>query len=306
MASVERGDRLAMLDKQVRLSIRRQSELLNINRSSYYRPTQGEKVDNIVIMNEIDQLWHQYPFYGYRRMTAQLRRQGYDVNGKRILRLMHKMEIQALYPKPHLSKGCQADKKYPYLLKESIITSPNNAWQVDITYLKLKSGFMYLIAIIDVYSRYIVSWRLSNSMQVSFCIEALEWALQKTVPDIINTDQGSQFTCEEWTQLLSQNQISISMTSRGRCLDNIYIERFWRSLKYEEIFLHDYQDVPSLKAGINTYIKFYNHERLHQSLDYQTPEEYYFSQGNDQDEHQLNHHDQTHHQLSNLRSVYVS
>ena len=199
-----------------------------------------------------------------------------SVNRKRVQRLMRKMGIQALLCKPKTSKGNKYHKKYPYLLSDLTITHNNQVWMVDITYLRLSTGFMYLVALIDVHSRYIVGWSLSNTLETESCLEALESALGGGArPEIINSDQGCQFTSEQWTQTLQEYKITISMTGKGRCHDNIYIERFWKSLKYEEIYLNDYDNVEELESAIKAYIEFYNEHRPHQALDYKTPDEIY-------------------------------
>ena len=266
------------------LSTRQQCGLLSVSRSSlYYRPV-GLKASDVLLMNEIKDLWLQYPFYGYRRITAHLRHMGYQVNRKRVQRLMQIMELQAIFPKPNTSKANKAHSVYPYLLEERCIHQANEAWEVDITYLKHQGSFMYLVALIDVHSRYVVSWSLSNTMHTEFCLDALNKALSRSKPKLINSDQGSQFTSESWVSQLKKSDIEISMTGKGRCHDNIHIERFWRSIKYEFVFLNDHNSVSALKQGITEYIEFYNHKRLHQSLDYKTPAEVYFGQRQESEE----------------------
>ncbi len=213
-------------------------------------------------------------------MTAHLRRQGYVVNAKRLRRLMQKMGLQAIYPKPKTSKAAQERRVYPYLLRGVEIRHPNFVWHPggtrDITYVPMRHGFMYLVAVIDWYSRYVLTWQLSNTLDGYFCLAALQQALQAGRPMIFNTDQGVQFTAHEFTSCLKMADIQISMDGRGRALDNIFIERLWRSVKYEDIYLKDYGAVPELDAGLADYFRFYNHERLHQSLDYRTPAELHF------------------------------
>lgn len=258
------------------LSIVRQCGLLNINRASfYYRPIRDDE-DTVTLMNEVRDVWEKYPFYGYRRITATLRRSGYRINSKRVQRLMGKMGLQALYPKPHTSVANADHKKYPYLLKDLSLGRSDQVWATDITYIRMKLGFVYLMAIIDLYSRYIVSWKLSISLEAGFCIEALEEALIGGCPDIFNTDQGCQFTSAAWLTLLEAHGIQISMDGKGRCMDNIYAERLWRSLKYEEVYLKSYESVYEAKQSLASYIEFYNNHRPHQSLGYQTPAEVYF------------------------------
>ena len=218
-----------------------------------------------------------HPFKGVLRMVAYLRELDYDVNEKRVRRLLRKMGILAIYPKKNLSKSSPNHKKYPYLLKNLDITTPNHVWCSDITYIRLKQGFIYLVAIMDWYSRYVLSWRLSNSLDTSFCIEALEDALLLFgQPEIMNTDQGSQYTSESFTGVLLANGITISMDGRGRAFDNIFIERLWRSVKYEEVYIHEYNSVKEAKKRLGEYFDFYNYERHHQGLDNQKPAELYF------------------------------
>jgi putative transposase len=257
------------------LSIAKQCELLGINRSTlYYKPTEVSK-DDVSLLNEIRDIWSSISSYGYRRITRELKHRGYKVNRKHTQRLMKLMGIQAVFPRPRLSVRNQQHETYPYLLKDLAISEINQVWAVDITYLKVGHGFMYLVALIDVYSRYIVDWELSNSLETGFCVDMLNRALQGVKPAIINSDQGSQFTDERWIKVLKENGIMISMDGKGRCLDNIYIERFWRSLKCEDIYLNDYQSVSELRAGIKKYIDFYNNRRWHQSLGYKTPASVY-------------------------------
>lgn len=222
-------------------------------------------------MRLIDEQYMETPFYGWPRMTAILQRQGYAINHKRVQRLMQKMGIQAIYPKPKTTRSNPGHKIYPYLLRDVEIVRPNQVWSTDITYIPLANGFMYLVAVIDWYSRYILDWRLSNTMDGIFCIDALEQALTGGRPEIFNSDQGSQFTARAFTEILEAAAVRISMDGRGRALDNIFIERFWRSLKYEEVYLKNYATVPALRLGLECYFDFYNYQRPHQALDYQTP-----------------------------------
>jgi len=259
------------------IPIYRQCELLGLVRSSYYYEPAGESKYNLKIMELIDEQYMKTPFYGTRRMTAWLRQQGYKVNRKRVQRLMRLMGIEAIYPKKRLSKTSDEGRKYPYLLRGLEVEGPDHVWCVDITYIRMLRGFLYLVAIMDWYSRYVISWEISNSLEVEFCLEALEKALRISKPEIFNTDQGSQFTSKEFTGRLEEAGIWISMDSRGRVFDNIFIERLWRSLKYEEVYLHSYETVKEAKEGIGRYFSFYNRERLHESLGYKTPEEVYLS-----------------------------
>jgi len=217
-----------------------------------------------------------YPFYGYRRITSELHGEGISVNRKRVQRLMRLGKLQAIYPGPNSSRRNRLHAVYPYLLGDLAITHANQAWQVDITYLRMEGGFVYLVALIDVYSRYVVGWSLSNALDTSFCIEALHSGFQHSIPSIINSDQGCQFTSEQWVDALKAEGIQISMTGKGRCLDNIYIERFWRSFKWEEFYLKEHSTIRKLKRAITEYIDFYNNKRWHQALDYKRPADVYF------------------------------
>jgi len=228
-------------------------------------------------MNKIDRIYTDYPFYGFRKITEELRRQGNYYNHKRICRLMQVMGIQALMPKKNLSKPRKDNLIYPYLLRGVKIKSNNQVWSSDITYLPLYKSYAYLVAVIDWYSKYVLSWELSNSMDVYFCLEALDKALRQGKPVIFNTDQGSQFTSKVFTETITYNKIKMSMDSKGRALDNIFIERLWRSLKYEDIYLKDYRSFSELRVGLINYFDFYNNKRLHQSLNYKTPAEVYFN-----------------------------
>jgi putative transposase len=259
------------------LSLRRQCELLGINRSTLYYDAKEPEIDDITLLNEIRDVWERHPFYGYRRITKELRSYGYNVNRKRVQRLMVLGGIQAIHPGPNTSRRNKLHAIHPYLLRDLAIIQANQVYQVDITYLRMDKGFMYLVALIDVYSRYVVGWSLSNTLDTSFCMEALKAALVIATPDIINSDQGCQFTSDDWINFLREKNIRISMTGKGRCTDNIYIERFWRSFKREEFYLNEYKNVKELKKAIGSYIEFYNHKRWHQSLGYKTPAEAYFS-----------------------------
>ena len=233
--------------------------------------------EELEIMTRIDKIYTECPFYGIRRITEELRRQGSIYNRKRIYRLMQLMGIEALMPKKNLSKGRKDNLIYPYLLKNAKVTVTNQVWSSDITYLPIYKDFSYLVAVIDWYSRYVLSWELSNSLDVYFCLDALDKALRQGKPEIFNTDQGSQFTSKDFTERVISNKIKMSMDSRGRALDNIFIERFWRSLKYEDIYLRDYQSISELREGLKKYFDFYNNRRVHQSLNYRTPAEVYFN-----------------------------
>jgi putative transposase len=244
---------------------------LGVSRASlYYEPVE-ESQENLRLMKMIDQQYTRTPFYGSRRMTAWLQSQGYGVNRKRVARLMRVMGIEAVYAKPKLSQPGEGHKIYPYLLKRLKIERCNQVWCTDITYIPMAQGFLYLVAVMDWFSRFVLSWALSLTMELEFCLEALWSALRRGRPEIFNSDQGSQFTSARFLAELERRNIAISMDGRGRCLDNIFIERLWRSLKYEEVYLKDYQLVSEAHTGIEKYFQFYNYERLHQSLDYQAP-----------------------------------
>jgi len=257
------------------LSIRRQCELLGLNRSTMYYRGAAETKTNLCLMRLIDEQYLRTPFYGSRRMTVWLQGKEQAVNRKRVQRLMGVMGLQAIYPKPRLSLRDGDHRVYPYLLRGLKVERPNQVWAADITYIPMSQGFMYLVAVIDWFSRCVLSWRLSNSLESTFCVEALEDALTHQQPEIFNTDQGVQFTSRLFTDRLAQAGVSISMDGRGRALDNVFVERLWWSVKYEHVYLHDHQTVPALHQGLRTYLGFFNRERRHQSLDYQTPWDVY-------------------------------
>ena len=259
------------------LSLRRQCDLLGLARATYYYQPAGESELNLRLMRLLDEQYLKTPFYGWPKLTAWLRQQGYAVNHKRVQRLLHVMGLQAIYPKPRTSVAAPGHKIYPYLLRGLAITRPNQVWSADITYLPLPHGFMYLVAIIDWFSRYVLAWQLSNTLDGRFCREALQQALSVGQPEIFNTDQGVQFTAAEFTTGLEAASIRISMDGRGRALDNIFIERLWRSLKYEDIYLKLYGSVSELAHGLQAYFRFYNDERLHQSLAYRTPAQIHYA-----------------------------
>ncbi len=226
-------------------------------------------------MRLIDEEYTRHPFYGTRRLTAWLRRNGYMVNHKRVSRLMQAMGIQAIYPRPNLSKASKEHKKYPYLLKGLVIEYPNQVWSTDITYIRTKHGFVYLVAVIDWFSRYVLSFKISTTLDKDFCMDALRESLTIALPEIFNTDQGSQFTSDEFTGCLKEQNVAISMDGRGRALDNIFVERLWRSVKYEEVYIREYETVRQVLESMRKYFDFYNMERLHQSSNYRTPNEVY-------------------------------
>lgn len=260
------------------LSVRHQCKLLGVWRSNIYY-TEKERSDEASLANEISEIWSKMSSYGYRKITKELQRRNYKVNHKRVLRLMREMKIMAMYPKPRTTIIKQEHKKYPYLLRDLKVMRPNEVWQADITYIKIAGGFVYLVAIIDVFSRFVVSWSLSVTLEVTFCIEALASALQKwSATNILNTDQGVQFTSKEWVDTVEAAGIKISMDGIGRWADNIYIERFWRTAKHEYILLHSFESVRSARKAIGEFIEIYNYKRLHQSLGYLTPAEVYLKE----------------------------
>lgn len=260
----------------IEIPINRQCDLIGLSRSGYYYQQQGESELNLHLMNLIDEQYTKMPFYGVEKMTVWLKREGYPVNVKRIRRLMRKMGLEAIYPKPKLSTSTAEHKKYPYLLRDLTIQHSDQVCCVDITYIRMAQGFLYLVAIMDWYSRYVLAWRLSNTLDLRFCLEALEAALAISQPDIFNSDQGVQFTSKEWTVRLEGCGIRISMDGRGRVFDNIFIERLWRSVKYEEVYINNYESVRDAVGGLTRYFKLYNIERLHESLGQRTPHEVYF------------------------------
>ena len=258
------------------LSVRRQCELLGLNQSSFYYQAASESALNLHLMHLIDEQYLRTPFYGWPKMTAYLRRQGFAINGKRVRRLMSQMGIQAIYAKKKTSSAGKGHKLYPYLLRNLPITHVNQVWSADITYVPLLPGFMYLVAAIDWHSRYVLAWQLSNTLDDAFCLSALRQALCKGRPQIFNTDQGAQFTADAFTTALCAANIQVSIDGRSRALDNVFCERLWRSVKYENIYLNQYDTVRQLQTGLTAYFDFYNHERPHQSLNYRTPAEEHF------------------------------
>ena len=274
---MSRGDRKAMMRRgHPDLSLSRQCHLLSISRSSFYYAVKGESPENLALMRRIDELFLKYPFYGSRQMVRQLRREGVRVGRHRVRRLMRLMGLQAIYQAPRTSVPHPAHRIYPYLLRDLVIDRPNQVWCADITYIPVQRGFLYLVAIMDWTTRHVLSWRLSNTMDAGFCVEALKEALARYArPEIFNTDQGSQFTSFDFTGVLRDAGVAISMDGRGRCMDNIFIERLWRSLKYEAVYLHDLTDGFKAERVIGEWMDFYNTERPHSALADQTPAEAY-------------------------------
>jgi putative transposase len=273
-AAVDRKRALVQVNHP-QLSICRQCELLGLNRSTYYLPPAVASEGDLRLMRLIDQQFTKAPFYGSRRMTASLQHSGETVNRKRVQRLMALMGLEALFPKPRTTLAAAGARAYPYLLRGRELTRIDEVWSSDITYVPLRHGFMYLTAVIDWYSRYVLSWRLSNTLDGGFCLEALDEALSRGRPEIFNTDQGSQFTSREYTGRLEGAGVAVSRDGRGRALDNVFVERLWRSVKYEDIYIKSYERVAELETGLTAYFRFYDEERLHQSLGYRTPGEVY-------------------------------
>jgi putative transposase len=269
------------------LSVRRQCQLLDLHRSNlYYQPVHAageEEALNLELMRRLDEQYTATPFYGVRRMTAWLRTQGYVVNPKRVRRLLRQMGLETIYPGPHTSQAAAHQRIYPYLLRGVPITHVNHVWSTDITYVRLRRGFCYLVAVLDWFSRYVLAWEVDTSLEVGFCLSALERALSAGTnsgpPAIFNSDQGAQFTSEAFTARLAAQKVAISMDGRGRALDNIFVERLWRSIKQEEVYIHDYQTVAEARSSLDRYFAFYNTQRLHQALDYQTPASVYWAVG---------------------------
>jgi len=276
------AEKIACVDgKNSDLSISRQCELLQLPRSTYYRPrvNRFESAENLDFMRRIDEEFLKHPFYGSRKIRDYLNREGFSVNRKRVQRLMRLMGLESVAPKPNTSKCRKEHKVYPYLLRNLSITSPDQVWCSDITYIRMPHGFVYLTAIMDWASRYVLAWEISATMSDDFCVNALKSALRRhRPPEIFNTDQGAQYTGNAFIGTLQENGITISMDGKGRCMDNIFIERLWRSVKYEKIFLEEFETVSDLLAGLKEYFDFYNYERPHQSFSGKTPAEMYWGE----------------------------
>ena len=259
------------------LSITRQTELLSLHRSGlYYQPCSPSAAE-VALKHRIDEIYTATPFYGSRRISEQLRREGFDTCRETVRQSMREMGLQAIYPRPNLSRRRLEDKIYPYLLKNVAAAYPDHIWGIDITYIRLTRGWLYLVAVLDWYSRYVVSWQLSDSLELPFVLTAIDQALAQSRPTICNSDQGSHFTSSQYTSRLRAADVQISMDGRGRALDNIFTERLWRSVKYEEVYLNAYDSPRQARQGLTGYFHFYNQERLHQSLDYRTPAEVYLA-----------------------------
>jgi len=260
-----------------KLSVSRQCRLLCLNRSSYYYKNKPVKPEDLKLMRLIDEQYLKTPSWGSRSMRNHLRRLGYKINRKRVQRLMRLMGLEAIYPKPKTSRPHPAHKVYPYLLRNMVVERPNQVWAADITYIPMNRGFMYLVAVMDWHSRKVLSWRISNTLDTEFCTEAVEEALGRYgAPEIFNTDQGAQFTSNEFSELLKSHKVQISMDGRGRVQDNIFIERLWWTLKYQYLYLWSFNNGTELRQGLGQWFEFYNSERCHQALDNLTPDEVYF------------------------------
>ena len=257
------------------LSVARQCRLLNLSRSSFYYQPASETATNLALMALLDREYMEHPFLGSRRLTTWLRGEGHRVNRKRVRRLMNLMGLEAVHPKPRLSQPALGHRVFPYLLRNVTIERPNHVWSTEITYIPMPSGFMYLTAVIDWYSRYVLSWRLSNSLDTDFCLDALDEAMTQGRPEIFNTDQGAQYTAEAFVTRVTASDTRMSMDGRGRWLDNVFVERLWRSVKYEEVYIWRHDTVSELRAGLTRYFRYYNDERHHQSLNDRTPAEVY-------------------------------
>jgi len=266
-----------ILPEHPNLSIVRQTQLLDISRSGFYYQPVPVSADDIRIMGLMDKIFTDCPFYGSRRILHDLREDYCEnINRKRVIRLMREMGLQAIYPKKITTIPDQQHLKYPYLLKNLPIVRPNQVWGTDITYIRLLGGFCYLVALLDWFSRYVIAWTLAETLDIGFCIENLQRALELNIPEIHNSDQGSHFTSPQYTGILTGKEIQISMDGRGRCMDNIFTERLWRTVKYENVFIRDYRNPREARAGLAEYFEFYNNRRKHQSLDYRTPAQLYF------------------------------
>jgi len=265
-----------MIDRDHQLPVTRQCQLLDLSRSSYYYQPNGVSDDELKLMEQIDKIHLRLPFYGSRRIKDELEDSGVIVNRKKVQRLMRVMGIMAIYPKKNTSRPGKGHKIYPYLLRHLTIDKPNQVWCTDLTYIPMAKGFAFVVAIMDWHSRKVLSWRISNSMDADFCVDALEEAIARYGrPEIFNSDQGSQFTSDDFTKVLKNNEIQISMDGKGRWVDNVFIERLWRSLKYEDIYLKAYESISEARLGITEYFRFYNEDRRHQSLERKTPDQVY-------------------------------
>jgi putative transposase len=275
---LDRGERLALVerDRSV-LPLTIQADLLSLSRSSLYYSPHPPSLEEVAIKHRIDALYTQYPFYGSRRITAQLRREGMTINRKAVQRHMREMGIAGISPGPNLSRRDSAHRIYPYLLRDLASAYPNHVWGIDVTYVRLHAGWLYLVAVLDWFSRYVVSWELDQTLALPFVLAAVERALTQATPVIWNSDQGSHFTSPQYLELLTAAGVQISMDGKGRALDNVFVERLWRTVKYEEVYLRDYASPREARRGLRAYFLFYNEHRPHQALGYRTPAETYFA-----------------------------
>ena len=277
--SLAREERVALVDRaRSEFPLSLQADLLSLSRASLYYQPRPPSAEEVRLKHRIDEIYTQSPFYGARKIAAQLQREGMGINRKTVGRYMNEMGIAAIYPGPNLSKRNQKEGVYPYLLRHISSAYPNHIWGIDITYIRLQRGWMYLVAILDWYSRYVMSWELDQTLELPFVLTTVQRALEQAVPVICNSDQGSHFTSPQYLNLLKTANVQISMDGKGRALDNIFTERLWRTVKYEEVYLHDYLSPREARQALTRYFTFYNQERLHQALDYQTPAEVYFHQ----------------------------
>lgn len=254
-----------------------QAELLSLNRSGLYYQPVAPSTEEVAFKHRIDEMYTAHCYYGYRRIAAQLHREGQPINQQTVARSMQEMGLAAVYPGPNLSRRAQQAAIFPYLLANVTASTPNHIWGLDITSIRLRGGWMYLVAILDWYSRYVISWELDQTLQIAFVLEAMQQALSQASPQICNSDQGSHFTSPQYTQLLRSHDVRISMDSKGRAPDNIFTERLWRTITYEEVYIKDYASPREAREGLRDYLRFYNEQRLHQALDYRTPAEVYFA-----------------------------
>lgn len=264
--------RKQMVECQDEVDFKRRCELLNVSRGSMYYKSKPQENNDAIVMNELREVYQEFSFYGYRRMTVALRERGFLVNHKKVFTLLKLAGIQAIYPGKKTTVRNSEHKIFPYLLRGLVINRPNQVWQVDITYIKIRGGFVYLICLIDVFSRKIVGWKLSTFLDTASCIEALNNALQNGIPELINSDQGCQFTSNIWVSALQAHEIKISMDGKGRWADNVYVERLWRTIKYEMVHLHSFDTVLQVRSALARYINFYNTKRYHSKLNYHTPD----------------------------------
>jgi putative transposase len=276
VSNLSHEQRMGLVERErSELPLIQQAELLSVSRSGLYYQPREPSAEEIAVKHRIDEIYTQYPFYGSRKIEAQLRREGVVINRKTVQRHMREMGIVAVYPGPNLSRRNHKEHVFPYLLRHLTIRAPNHVWGIDITYIRMLKGWMYLVAILDWYSRYVISWELDQTLEMPFVLTAVEQALARATPVIWNSDQGSHFTSPHYLQLLQDAHIQISMDSKGRALDNIFTERLWRTVKYEEVYLHEYSSPKEARSQLSAYFEFYNHKRPHQSLEYRTPAEVY-------------------------------